>query len=164
MKMKMKKALMALGAAVLLSGCGFGMIWDIAPVDVYMEVVDKDGNNRFEEATPGNWLQSEITATFEGESYTYPQPGTRAYMAIMGGLVVRNYRNADGRNTTCLIFGELSGETDRHSDLVITWPDGTSDKITVDNSFRWGVTGRPHKKTTFSLNGEPVSIPIRIVK
>lgn len=161
--MNMKRVLYLLGAVLLSAGCGYFMIWDIAPVEVAMEVVDAEGNNLFSESTPGNWLQDRVTATFEGETYTYPQVETRAYLAIMNGLVVRDYHGQWGMGTA-LVFGELSGETDRHSDLVITWPDGTTDTITIDNRFSWGVTGNPHKKTSFKLNGEAVSAPIRIVK
>ena len=161
----MKRILSLLGLALLLSGCGLGMIYDITPVVVYMEVVDAEGNNRFEEQTIGSWLTSPVTATFEGETYTFPKVETRAYLAIMGGLNVQSYNYGGGRRVTCLSFGELSGETDRRSDLVVTWPDGTTDTITIDNSFRWGVTGKPHKKTVLSLNGTPVpSGPIHIVK
>lgn len=162
----MHKLYALLGAALLLGGCGFGMIYDIAPVEVMMEVTDADGRNLFEEsqdATAKNWLEGPVTATFEGETYAFPSTvDTRAYAAMMHGLVVRSVRRADGSTVTCLVFGELSGETERCSDLTVTWPNGTTTVITVDNSFHWGITGRPHKKTLFRMNGETVSLPVRI--
>ena len=161
----MKKVLYLLGAALLLSGCGFGMTWDITPVIVEMEVVDAEGHNRLDEKTAGNWLQSTVTATFEGETYRFPSPETRTYAAILRGLYIESYSFGPRAGAIYLAFGELSGETDRSSDLVITWPDGTTDTITIDNRFRWTVTGYPDNRTSFKLNGVPVSyLPIRLVK
>ena len=138
----MKKVLYLLGAALLLSGCGFGMTWDIAPVIV----------------------ESTVTATFEGETYRFPSPETRTYAAILRGLYIESYSFGPREGAVYFAFGELSGETDRSSDLVISWPDGTTDTITVDNRFRWRVNGYPDKKTSFKLNGESVTGPIRLVK
>lgn len=164
MKGHMKKVLYLLGAALLLSGCGFGMTWDIAPVIVEMEVVDAEGHNRFDEKTAGNWLQSTVTATFEGETYRFPSPETRTYAAILRGLYIESFSFGPREGAVYFAFGELSGETDRSSDLVISWPDGTTDTITIDNRFRWRVNGYPDKKTSFKLNGESVTGPIRLVK
>lgn len=151
---------MMLGALLLLSGCA---TWDIVPVIVRMEVVNEAGQNLFDASTAGNWLQNTFTATFEGETYTYPAVKTRTYAAMMYGLYVTEIRTASA-TFPGLNFGELSGESNRRSDLVITWPDGTSDTITVDNDFHW-VFGKPRKKTSFSLNGGTASSSIvRIVK
>ena len=155
-----KKCLLIAAAVLSLSSC-IVMIWDIAPVVVYKEVVNGEGQNLFDEATPGNWLGETITAVFEDEEYIYPSSGpTRAYAPQMYGLTVSEY----GENIAVLYFGELDGEESRESDLVISWPDGSEDTITVKRIFRWKITGKPDGRTTLKLNGRKTGNPVRIVK
>lgn len=154
-----KKCLLIAAAVLSLSSC-IGMKWDIAPVEVYMEVVNGEGQNLFDEATPGNWLGETITAVFEDEEYIYPSSGpTRTYAPQMYGLTVSEYKNM-----AVLCFGELDGEESRESDLVISWPDGSEDTITVKRTFRWKITGKPDGKTTLKLNGRKTGNPVRITK
>ena len=160
--------LISLVALLSAAGCdviGYGKMWDIAPVEVKMEVVDAEGNNLFDEGFQNNWLSKEITASFEGETYSFPPaPGTRAYMAIMSGLTVQIYGAWENNPRPVLVFGELSGETERDSDLSILWPDGSEDVIGIKHTFHWDILGNPQGKTTLTLNGETVSNPVRLVK
>lgn len=162
----MRKLFSAAIVGCILSSCTLfdTKVWDIAPVTVRMEVIDAQGRNLFDETTPGNWLGSEISATFEGESYIFPTTDTRAYLAVLYGLHLEPYENADRSPVSVLAFGELDGTQERDSDLVITWPDGSEDIITVHRRFRWKWNGDPDGKTTWKLNGKETEYPVRIVK
>lgn len=158
--------LSVLACTGICSSCiGRDVIWDINPVNTYMEIVDRSGANLFDKATPGNWLEESISATFEGETWSYPaEEETRAFMPEMYGLRVVEYGSSTEPPRPVLVFGELSGETERNSDLVITWPDGTEDTLTISREFRWKANGAPKGKTVWKLNGKETGIPIRIVK
>ena len=134
-------------------------IWDIGPVVVLFEVNNSNGDNLFAESTEGNWLNASFSCTFEDETYTYPSPETKEYIAVLRGL----YLNTSSE-TPFLEFGELDGTENRNSDLVITWPDGTQDVITIKHTFRWKLNGNPDGHTTLKLNGEKTSHPIQLVK
>ena len=134
-------------------------IWDIAPVIVLFEVNNSNGENLFAESTEGNWLDTSFSCTFEDVTYTYPYVETKEYAAFLRGLYLKNYSQ-----TPYLEFGELDGTEERNSDLVITWPDGTQDVITIKRTFRWKLNGDPDGKTTLKLNGEKTSSPIKLVK
>ena len=134
-------------------------IWDISPVVVVFEVKNSNGENLFDESTEGNWLNTSFSATFEGETYTYPYVETKEYYAQLRGLYLHRYSEIPR-----LEFGELDGTVERNSDLVITWPDGTQDVISIKRTFRWKLNGDPDGKTTLKLNGETTSNPIQLVK
>ena len=134
-------------------------IWDISPVVVVFEVRNSNGENLFDESTDSSWLNTSFSATFEGETYTYPYVETKEYYAYLRGLYLQPYSQ-----TPRLEFGELDGTVERNSDLVITWPDGTQDVINIKRSFRWKLNGDPDGKTTLKLNGETTSNPIQLVK
>ena len=163
---KMRKLFPATIVACVLSSCTLldREVWDIAPVTVRMEVTDAQGRNLFDETTPGNWLGSEISADFEGESYIFPTTDTRTYKAVLRGLFLEPYENADRPSIPVLAFGELDGTKERDSDLVVRWPDGSEDIITVHRKFRWKWNGDPDGATTWKLNGKETGSPVRIVK
>lgn len=163
----MKKLTIAIIATFGLTSCislNKEKIWDINPVKIQMEVVDAQGRNLFDETTPGNWNGSEISATFEGESYTFPTADTKAYLAILYGLYVEPHGGSTGSTYPVLTFGELDGTQERNSDLVISWPDGSEDIISVHREFRWKHNGDPDGETAWKLNGKETESPIRIVK
>ena len=78
---------------------GGDWIVDWAPVNVYMEAVDTDGNSIISPDMPG------MTLTFKGETYTVRgvenqgDAQTKAYLAIM-----------EGRNPKCNRSWKLNGE------------------------------------------------------
>ena len=92
------------------------LIVDWAPVNVYIQATDNDGNSIISDDMPG------MSLTFKGEIYTV-QPATKAYLARMEGLVAE--KNAEG--VFQLRFGEIDGSADMDEDLVLRWPDGSTD-------------------------------------
>lgn len=140
-----------------------GMIWDIMPVDYVMVVTDADGNNLFDESTPGNWLKTPFSATFDGKEFQWPNERTKEYLAILSGFYIYPswYTLSD---EVILRFGELDGTDTWDTDLCITWPDGSQDTIRLQHAFRWDKDGNPDTYTGFKLNGEAVEGIVRLTK
>lgn len=171
----MKKILYILAAVLLLTSCekdpfqaflakgsnspSGNMIWDIGPVELIIEVKDKQGNNLFDESTPGNWLETPFLATFDGKEFRWPASlpwaGTKAYLATLRGFYIypQWYLPTD---EVYLRFGELDGTKKWDTDLCIFWPDGSRDVIRVQHAFRWNETGYPEFYTGYKVNGIPV--------
>lgn len=142
------------------------IIWDVAPYSITMLVTDTEGNNLFESSTPGNWLDSPISALYDDKEYTYPKeetPQTKEYLAEITGLKVVNYNTLDGGAVTYLVFGEFNGDDTLSSEVQFSWPDGSSDVISFEHSCPY-INNEPHPKTSFFLNGNPVSAVISLVK
>ena len=96
------------------------LIWDIYPLELIIEVVDKDGNNLMDPNNEHNILESGITATFMGESYQLYDINnykmTRAYMPTPYGLV---YRKFYGSNQYFMYFGELDGTVNINKESLV---------------------------------------------
>ena len=128
------------------------MDFDAAPVIFTFEVTDGQGNNLFEESTPGNWLSESFSATFEGKEFLWPSVQTKYYLASLKGFYRSPYTSSDNH----LYFGELDGMETWDTDLCISWPDGSKDRIRVQHAFRWTEEGYPDSYTGFKVNGVPV--------
>ena len=110
------------------------MIWDIAPINIYVNVYNADGQNLLDSITPNNFVGKEITAEWMGETYTADSLSlsergavTRMYLAEMHGLM---YVTKDGK--PMLYFGELNGHATYDDEpLTLHWPDGSTDIIRV---------------------------------
>ena len=129
--------------------------FDMTPVVVRIEVTDTQGRNLFEESTPGNWLTSSFSATFDGTEFVWPSAQTKVYLAWLKGFYLDPVLIAQSHKTI-LFFGELDGLNKWDTDLCITWPDGTKDTIRVQHAFRWTKEGWPDSYTGFKVNGIPV--------
>lgn len=153
--------------AALSNGCENGEDWivDWAPVNVYIEAADADGNSIVSPDMPG------MSLTFRGETYTVidadsvARARTKAYLAIMDGLVARSYMEEDGQTVYRLVFGEIDGAEDMDEDLVLNWPDGSKDVIHYHCSDHkegrnpkcnrsWKLNGKKHSGNTFSFSGK----------
>ena len=164
--------LMSLSAILLLASCergalgnennnasNSGMIWDIAGVELVLVVSDAQGNNLFDESTPGNWLETPFTAKFDGQVFSWPHSlpwaGTKAYLAHLDGFYIfpQWYMQTD---EVYLRFGELEGTKKWDTDLTIFWPDGSMDTIRIQHSFRWDEHGYPEIYTGYKVNGATV--------
>ena len=128
--------------------------WDIYPVNVHFMVTDTQGRNLFDESTPDNWLTKSFSATFDGKEFVWPSAPTKFYLATLKGFYMNPYYPIDHRAT--LFFGELDGLKKWDTDLCITWPDGSKDKIRVQHAIRWTKEGWPDSYTGFKVNGVPV--------
>lgn len=167
----MRKILIAILAfsTAITTGCEniFGDDWvvDWAPVNVYIEAVDADGNSIISPEMPG------MTLTFKGETYTVKGADeqehiqTKAYLAIMEGLIAQPTMEVDGKTIYRLVFGEISGSADMDEDLVLNWPDGSKDVIHYhcsDHRERpspkcnrsWKLNGKKHEGNTFRFSGK----------
>lgn len=145
--------IMILGAVLVASACnnttgglspddGGDWIVDWAPVNVYILAQDNTGKSLISEDMPG------MSVTFKGETYTV-QPAPKAYLAIMEGLIAE--KNHAGEYY--LRFGEIDGAADMDEDIVLSWPDGTTDTIHYHCSDHKG--GRnPSCNRTWKLNGQ----------
>lgn len=110
------------------------MIWDIAPINIYVIVYNADGQNLLDSITPNNFVGKKITAEWMGETYTADslslldrEAMTREYPGEMHGLM---YVTKDGK--PMLYFGELNGHATYDDEpLTLYWPDGSTDIIRV---------------------------------
>jgi hypothetical protein len=110
------------------------MIWDIAPINIYVIVYNADGQNLLDSITPNNFVVMNITAEWMGETYTADslslldrEAMTREYPGEMHGLM---YVTKDGK--PMLYFGELNGHATYDDEpLTLYWPDGSTDIIRV---------------------------------
>ncbi|MCR5713625.1 MAG: hypothetical protein K6F98_01665 [Bacteroidales bacterium] len=144
-------------------------IVDWAPVNVTIEAGDADGHSIISPDMPG------MTLTFKGETYTVKdaaepyQAGTKAYLAVMHGLLAVPVVQEEGETTYCLVFGEIDGAADMDEDIVLRWPDGSQDIIhyhcsdhkegrhpTCDRS--WKLNGVKYEGDTFRFSGKSRAI------
>ena len=156
-------------SAVLTAGCealsGDDWVVDWYPVNVYIEAVDAEGNSIISPDMPG------MTLTFKGETYTVKEVEnreevrTKAYLAIMEGLIAQPTMEVDGKTVYRLVFGEIDGAADMDEDLVLNWPDGSRDVIHYHCSDHregrnpkcnrsWKLNGQKHEGNTFRFSGK----------
>ncbi len=151
MKRAFKVLLFAAAASFLFAGCG--RIWDFNPVVFTIKVVDAEGNDLLNPDLEGGIDASGIVAQYEGEEYKCVVP-TRYYMPHFEGLKLENY----GDHGYMLTFGEFAGEREfDNAELVLIWPDGSSDVITYDRRVRNKLNGGIKVKQEWFLNGKSVS-------
>lgn len=112
-------------AVAIISSCskieGEGWIVDWAPVSITLRVYDANGINLLDPSIENSWAES-VIITFQGK--TYKSLVTKAIKPYMYGLVC-----VDRGEGYQLTFGEIDGSADMDEDLVISWPDGTSNTI-----------------------------------
>lgn len=132
---------------------------DWAPVNIAISVRDSEGHDLLDPARTGNYFQG-ATLTYRGTTYTARLEsevvGTRYYSAnIYGYYLVR-------QEEYLLIFGEIDGSRDMDEDLVLKWPDGSSDILHYHCS--------EHDEQTITcqrswlLNGVEASVPFVLIK
>ena len=143
---------------------GGGLIWDIVPLYLQIEVVDGAGHNLVDPANPNHILNTGITATFKGKTYELYDIKdfalSRAYMPMPYGLVYK----ADYDGKYVLFFGEFEGTSNYNHELVmIDWKDGTKSEIKIDYKFKWK-NNNPKIKEKIWLDGKEVTRKIKIVK
>ncbi len=142
------------------------IIWDVASWCVSMEVTDAAGNNLFESGTSGNWLGGPIVATYNSKEYSYPsnnQVETKELLVQITGLRVRKREMIDHSFVMRIEFGDFNGDDTLSGEINFAWPDGTSDVVSFNHTCKY-VDHEPKPKTSFSLNGEPVSGIIKLTK
>lgn len=165
-----KKSLFAFAAlAITLCSCeetNFdGPIVDWTPVNIYIYATDSQGHSIIQPDMPG------MTLTFQGKTYSvkdkdayYDSIRTKAYLAVMRGLLAEPVDTTANPKEYRLYFGEIDGAADMDEDITLNWPDGTTDviryhcsdhnesKITVKRS--WKLNGQDHDGGTFHFTNK----------
>ena len=162
--MKQISAVLLILCGVLLTACEsvFEYEVDWAPVEIHIYAVDSAGNSIIQPKMPG------MSLTYKGETYEvrdarlYYGEGeaiqTRAYLATLYGLY--SQQCPDDSTTYRLCFGEIDGAADMDEDIVLKWPDGSSDTIHYHCSDHkegknpkcnrsWKLNGKKHDGSEF---------------
>lgn len=155
---------------ILISGCDSNsdsdIIWDVAPLEFYIEVVNSEGADLLNPETSGNIVGDDIKAIYLDNTYSYGEgvsaiPPTRYYMPRFYGLMP--YVTSEGEYG--MSFGELDGAKNyKNEKITLEWSDKSQDIITFSHTCEWK-KGALLLNTVVYLNGTEVSYnPIRIVK
>lgn len=151
--------------SILFAGCsGLGdKIVDWTPVNIIIEAVDSEGNSIISPEMPG------MSLTFKGETYTVKPEGTRtkAYLAVIYGLIAQPMYEIDDKTIYRLVFGEIDGAEDMDEDILLHWPDGSEDLIqyhcsnhrqwpSIKCDRSWKLNGKPHDGGVFRFSGKSI--------
>ena len=175
--MSKRKSLFAFAAlAFILCGCEEPIIdspiVDWNPVNIYIYATDSQGNSIIQPDMPG------MSLTFQGKTYTvrdakdyYDSIRTKAYFAVMRGLLAEPVDTTANPQEYRLRFGEIDGAVDMDEDITLNWPDGTTDvihyhcsdhnesKITVKRS--WKLNGKDHDGGVFHFSNKSLKpVPV----
>ena len=148
----------------LTTAC-IGLCVDWTPVELYIEAVDSEGKSIISPDMP------DMTLTFKGQVYPVQRMQgegalpTKAYAAIMHGLIAQPVNTEDGSSYYRLYFGEIDGEEDMDEDILLNWPDGSEDVIHYHCSGHstlfgptcnrsWKLNGKRHEGYTFKFTGK----------
>lgn len=161
--------ILMLGAALAASACnkpagenqepddkGY-LIIDWAPVVVSILAYDNAGKSIISPEMPG------MSLTFKGETYTVTEY-TKEYVPYMFGLLAIKKTDGD----YYLGFGEIDGAADMDEDLVLNWPDGSTDTIHYHCSDHknerypscnrsWKLNGEDHGGDVFVFTGKSLA-------
>ncbi|MCR5561464.1 MAG: hypothetical protein K6F58_06585 [Bacteroidales bacterium] len=151
-------------SAVSCEELGGDWIVDWTPVSIYINAVDSEGNSIISPDMPG------MSLTFKGVEYPVQdvesaRGATKAYLAIIHGLLAVPQYEIDGKTVYQLVFGEIDGAADMDEDIVLTWPDGSRDTIHYHCSDHregrhptckrsWKLNGKAHDGGIFSFTGK----------
>lgn len=135
---------------------------DWSPVVIYIYATDANGNSIISDNMPG------MSLTFKGVTYTVKdwqtaiteRLTTKAIYARMIGLAAQ-----PDNNGYRLFFGEIDGGANMDEDIILSWPDGTTDIIHYhcsDHKYgkeptckrTWKLNGQDHDGSTFTFSGK----------
>lgn len=142
-----------------------GVIWDIAPLNVQIRVVDEAGHDLLDPDREDSWADKNIKAIYNGRTFEkdsgVPVKTKAIYVEFTG---LRTYSDPNGR-VHGLIFGDFNGDSDyRNEEIILDWNDGSKkDTIVFNHDFYWK-KHEPKMTTVFYLNGVETESPIVIVK
>lgn len=154
-------------AVVVLAGCSSsdepeeGVVWDISPVTVLVDVVDADGNDLLNPEVEGNIVDGAASVDYKGQTYPvswrtpyYGYEGTRAYRATFQGALhhpVDRFKPVSAQNPWILEIGELAGDENYDVTMQLKISEKTY-SIRVVNEFSWK-KHNPRIETTVYLDG-----------
>ena len=156
---KLFYGILALAGLVFATSCeGLipgGLIVDWAPVEITIEAYDAAGNSIISPDMPGMTLtfRNEVFRIKQSEPVTEEGVQTKAYAAIMDGLIARPIQDEQGKIAKYILwFGEIDGAKNMDEDILLHWPDGSEDTIHYHcgNHREWP---EPKCDRSWKLNG-----------
>ena len=151
-------------------------IWDMAPVDFVIKIVDEQGVNLLDSTVEGNWYRYDFKAKYEDKTYnadwdagmTWVQNfESRYYLPHFYGLYTypTYVNNTPTKIPAALMFGELDGEFDYDVSITFEVPDLNRKyemalKRTVHHNKKdterkvesiWTLDGKPIEKGGFKI-------------
>lgn len=122
-------------------------IWEVPSISFIFHVLDEDGQDLMNPATPGSYAGARITATFRDTVYT------KDYPVDMEEGIDRD--NHDGKFFATKMYGLFTGKDSysgeyhinfsglpqrndyENEKIYFSWPDGSKDSITFSNKLTW---------------------------
>lgn len=146
--------------AVMTQSCDNDEIWDIAPVDVVIDIQDARGRSQLNPESTNNIIGESVTMDFEGKQYEVDwekylsEMPSKQYLAAFNGITfgkqwvswdpVNGVNNFDWR----IRIGELPGDESYEKVFRVTYQ-GVTHEILVVNRFKSN-----KKKTLYYLDGK----------
>ncbi len=125
-----------------------GVIWDISPSCVRIELVDEEGNNLLDPETEGNWVGEELYIVYKDETYytdweyQATESGSRALPVHFRGLIWTGGLSGADMKKSCLKFGEFSAYGQYEMSLVFA---ATSINTVFEFKFTHSLVWKNHK-------------------
>lgn len=156
------------------------IIWDIAPYDVSIEIVDEDGTALLNPTVDGNWMEQPFSMTYNGKEYEADwtvlygagnaDMKSRYIPAYFYGLRCVNVWFWDGSHWYAkedeyqLAFGEFPSDEDKDLSFEFYVPGREEPyRIAVEKRFWWNADNEPDGYKKVWLDGKEVDFPITIV-
>ncbi len=136
----MKRVLFILAVAAMAVGCLEAGESYYTPNDVYfiVSLQDGEGHDLLDSTTVENWVDKDIYCTFQGETYhadsldtEFEKKGGDGTGFV--GLEKILYTEDGYTASNGLYFGLISGLTPLDDDVVLFWPDGSTDTVHISN-------------------------------
>ena len=167
--MTMKKILRALAASIIVLGASscFGDNESyFTPAAFYVPILiqNQDEANLLDTTTVHNWADSTIILTYKDKTYTSEDAPEMTTTDMKLGKYDM-YNTYSTKTVRVLAFGMFEGIDDIDNDLVLTWPDNSSDIIHVKNKGTWAKSGKGFTSLErwIKLNGEDVLSELVVV-
>lgn len=152
--MKTKLILLLVMAGLTVS-CGKMVDW--TPVNLCIEVHDRDGNDLLDPANDNSWLEGTVMIHDGMETPLQSGPDTKYYMPEFYG-----FRLQKGEDRYQLVYGEIDGGVEyKNDEYTVLWPDGSRDVITLTRRLNELTI---NARTIWKLNREKTSSPIVIIR
>lgn len=125
-----------------------GVIWDIAPICVNIQLVDDEGNNLLDPETEGNWVGEELYIGYKDEAYYTDweyqgmESGSRALPIHFRGLIWTGGLPGADTKKSSLKFGEFSGTGQYEMSMVFA---ATSINTVFEFKFTHSLVWKDHK-------------------
>lgn len=137
------------------------MIYDVYPIELVMDVCDKNGNSLLNPEAPGNVVGEDMTIEYKGEVYpiqwkTDHPERSRYYLAVFMGMWhhrKNRYEPALDQNVWVIRIGELPGDEKKEYTLPITFR-GKTHTLYINHKW-YGVNSR-RNKTEITFDGKKV--------